>query len=156
MESWQNAGGSRLGAGIITSAFPGVKSVLDAEFELTSEARRPIPGDSKRLLKGDSGGAQCAFVEKTANQGDPMGYAAWRRKGGQGMVGIGGPVAARLADFDEPGSKRERWMSSEIGDDQHFVAQGGHKQQIDFREHALHFLSDLATQAIRLNEVDCG
>src|SRR5215831_11219844 len=84
-----------------------------------------------------------------------MWHAARWRECGQGMVGIGGPVAARLTDFDKSGSQRKRRVAGEIGDDQHLVTQRGHEEQVDFREYARHFLGDLAAQAIGLNEVDC-
>ena len=56
------------------------------------------------------------------------------------------PSRCALLHFHESRPQGERWMSREVGDDQHLIAQRRNQQQIHFGEHARHFLGDFAAQ----------
>ena len=82
--------------------------------------------------------------------------AARRIEFGQRAVGVGRPVAAGFGDFDESGAQGERGMAGEVGDGEHFVAQRGDQQQIDFGKDARHFVGDHAAEAVGLDEIHGG
>ncbi len=75
---------------------------------------------------------------------------------GRGLVGVGGPVAAGLGDFDEAGAEGEGGVAGEVGDGEHLVAEGGDEEEIDLVHDAGHLEGDHAAEAVGLDEVDGG
>ena len=68
-----------------------------------------------------------------------------------------GAQSLRASDTSTKPARNVRdGMPSEVGDSQHFVAQGGHQEQVDLGENTRHLLRDLAPQAIGLHEIHCG
>jgi len=60
------------------------------------EPRRPLTHYAEGALQREPDASQRTLVEQPADQGDAVGDAAWRREGGQRVVGVGRPVTARL------------------------------------------------------------
>ena len=101
-----------------------VTSVLERLWPMFCNAKRPFQRDPSF--------AEGSFIKQPSDQRYAVGDAAWRCERGQGMIGIGGPVAAGLPYFDESGAQGQGWVSGEVADDQHLVAQGRNQEQVDF------------------------
>jgi len=120
------------------------------------EAGGVFGGDGQGTLQSQGGTGKGAFVEEAADQGDAVGDTARRGEFRERGGGVGGPVAAGFGDLDETGAEGERWVSGEVADRQHFVAEGWHQQQVYLREEARHFAGRHAAHAVCLHEVDGG
>ena len=108
------------------------------------------------LFEGESGAGDGAFVEEAADEGDAVRDAAGWREFWERMVGVGGPVAAGLGDFDKAGAEGEGWVAREVGDGEDFVAERGDEEEIDLVHDAGHLEGDHAAETVGLNEVDGG
>ena len=74
---------------------------LNVEVSIALEAFWPLLRDVEGALEGHADAAEHAFIEELADKRHAVGDAARRVELRQGMFGIRGPVAARLADFDK-------------------------------------------------------
>jgi hypothetical protein len=94
--------------------------------------------------------------KSAADQRDAVWNTAGRIERWQRMRGSG---AQSLRAFPKPARSRravrERGMSGEIGDGEHFVAQRGNQQQIDLRERsAFHFERNFTAKTVGLHKVN--
>ena len=112
--------------------------------------------DVEGAFEGQAGAAEGAFFEEAADEGDAVGDAARWGEFCDGAAGVGCPIGAGFGDFDETGAHGERGLAGEIGDGEHFVAERGDKEQVDFGKDAGHFFGDSAAQAIGLNKIHGG
>ena len=115
---------------------------------------RTLRGDRESAFESDAGLEEGGFVEEPGEQGDAMGGAAWRAEFGKRVGRIGGPVAAGFGNLDEAGPESERRMAGEIGNSEHFVAETGDEEEIDFGKEVSHFFSNFAAESVGLDEVD--
>src|SRR6266481_7787821 len=76
-------------------------------------------GESALECKPDA--SESALVEELPYQSNAVGHAARGREFWERIFRIGGPVRARLGDFDEAGAERERGMTGLVANGQHFV-----------------------------------
>src|SRR5690242_1838033 len=113
---------------------------------IRSEPGRTLGGDLEYPFQCHPHRTQCPFVEQTTDQCDAMRNAAWRRELRKGMGGVRSPIAARLGNFYEAGSKCERRVAGEVTDRQHLIAERRCEQQIHIREDAHHLLRYTAPQ----------
>src|SRR5436305_2045881 len=97
-----------------------------------SEARRSLVNYRKSSFQRDPCLTQLAFFEQTSNQSYSVRNAPRRRKLRQWVIWVRSPITPRLGNFYKSCTQGERWMTSEVGDGQHFIPQRGHEQQIDF------------------------
>jgi len=73
--------------------------------ELGSEAFRALGCYFERGFEREAGFDEFAFFEEAADERDAMGDAAGWGEFWQGVLGVGGPVAAGFCDFYEAGAE---------------------------------------------------
>src|ERR1700689_2314170 len=117
---------------------------------------RPLGCHAKLTLESHAEPPDGTFVEKTPDQGNAVRYATWRVELWQRIRGIRRPIAARLRDFNETRAKGQRRMSGGVRDDQYFILQRRHQQQVDLRKDPGPFDRDLAAQSGGLEKIDRG
>src|SRR5580700_5735947 len=94
------------------------------------ESRWPLVGHAKAALKRQPNTSQHSLVEQLADQRNTMRHPARRRKLEQCVLGVRRPVASSFRHLDEPRSQGKRKVPCRVGDDQYFIAQRRHQQQI--------------------------
>ena len=123
---------------------------------LALKTGRMLGDDVEGAFEGEAGAAEGAFFEEAADYGDAVGDAAGWGEFWDGAAGVRGPVGAGFGDFDETGAHGERGLAGEIGDGEHFVAEGRDEENVHFGKDAGHFFGDSAAQAIGLNKIHSG
>src|SRR5258706_2096598 len=98
------------------------------------ETGRPPPRHPEGPFEGDPHLPQQPVVEQTADEGDAVRHPPRWVEFRQRVVGIRGPVAARLGDVHEAGAQRERRVTGEVRDRELLVAQRRHQQDVNLPE----------------------